>query len=104
MPVDLSFAEVAGFGAIVAVLFVLALLVLVGWAVTRWVSRHAARFKKLGIERTDQGHVQFSGFLHGQERREVVQAPLMDRLFGPSKFPAREDEEQPVLPEDIPSA
>lgn len=99
MPVDLSFAEVAGFGAIVAVLVVLLVLVLVGWAVTRWVSVHASRFKKLGIERTDQGHVQFSGFLHGKEQQAPV--PFMDRVFGPSNFPPRDSD---VPPEDIPGA
>lgn len=100
MPVDLSFAAVAGFGAIVAILVVLLVLVLVGWLVTRWVSGHASRFKKLGIERTDQGHVQFSGFLHGKQEKQSQ--AFMDRVFGPSKFPPREDDEVP--PEDIPSA
>lgn len=100
MPVELSFAQVAGFGAIVAVLIFLLVLVLVGWVVTRWVSSHASRFKKLGIERTDQGHVQFSGFLHGKQAKQTQ--AFMDRVFGPSKFEPREDEQPP--PEDIPSA
>lgn len=99
MPVDLSFAEVAGFGAIVAFLLVLLILVLVGWVVTRWVHAHAARFRKLGIERTDQGHVQFSGFLHGKPN-PTVNPPqaFMDRVFGPSKFAPREEEPQPEEP------
>lgn len=100
MPVDLSFVQVAAFGAIVSVLLVLVVLALVGWGVFSWVRGHASRFKKLGIERTDEGHVQFSGFLHGKPERRTQ--AFMDRVFGPSRFEPREDEQPPQ--EDIPSA
>jgi hypothetical protein len=95
MPVDLSFQEMAAFGAIIAALAVLVLVVLLGVVVSVWIARRASRFRSFGIERTPQGSVQFKGLVEGAEQRRAIDEgrSFLETTLGPSKFPPREDEE-----------
>lgn len=89
MPVDLSFQEMAAFGAIIAALAVLLLVVALVGLITLWIGRRVNRFRSFGIERTPQGSVQFTGFVEGAEQRQEI---AEGKAFIDKTFDAREDE------------
>ncbi len=94
MPIDVSFAGVAGLGALIAIAVVLLFAVGIGLLVGTWLMRRAALFRSFGIERTESGSVQFKGLFNTQKER-VDEAALMERVFG-SGDP--NDEPTPVEP------